>query len=109
VHTTGQLTNSIRSDDTPDLDGALREVTRKKILYYRKLYINRPDPIAFLPATASVLYHLPRRHMMSDFLTVLSVFVLIIVSSVTFLYPRSSSFFIQLQIDIQKKGSSSER
>ncbi len=40
------------------------------------------------------LYHLPRRHMMSDFFfTVLSAFVLIIVSSVTFLYPRPSPFF----------------
>jgi hypothetical protein len=37
VHTTGQLTNT-------------REVTRKKILHYHQLYINRPDPIAFLPA-----------------------------------------------------------
>jgi hypothetical protein len=26
-----------------------REVTRKKILHYRPLYINRPDPISFLP------------------------------------------------------------
>jgi hypothetical protein len=25
-------------------------VARKKILHYRQLYINRPDPIAFLPA-----------------------------------------------------------
>jgi hypothetical protein len=29
---------------------ALREAARKKILHYRQLYINRPDPIAFLPA-----------------------------------------------------------
>jgi hypothetical protein len=49
VHTTGQLTNTTRSDDTPDLDGALREVSRKKILHYHQLYINRPDPITFLP------------------------------------------------------------
>ena len=32
-----------------DLDGDLREVDRKKILHYRQLYINRPDPIPFLP------------------------------------------------------------
>ncbi len=49
-HTTGQLTNTRRSDDAPDLDGTLREVSRKKILHYHQLYINRPDPIAFLPA-----------------------------------------------------------
>ncbi len=49
VHTTGHLTNTRRSDDTPELDGVLREVVRKKILHYRQLYINRPDPISFLP------------------------------------------------------------
>jgi hypothetical protein len=49
VHTTGQLTKTRRSDDAPELDGAVREVARKKILHYRQLYINRPDPIAFLP------------------------------------------------------------
>jgi hypothetical protein len=50
VHTTGQLTNTRSSDGSPELDGAVREVTRKKILHYRQLYFNRPDPIAFLPA-----------------------------------------------------------
>jgi hypothetical protein len=49
VHTTGQLTNTRRSDGTPELDGTLREVSRKKILHYHQLYINRPDPIGFLP------------------------------------------------------------
>jgi hypothetical protein len=34
VHATGQLTNTRRSDDAPELDGVLREVTRKKILHY---------------------------------------------------------------------------
>ncbi len=29
-----------------------REVARTKILHYRQLYLNRPDPIAFLPAAA---------------------------------------------------------
>jgi hypothetical protein len=52
VHTTGHLTNTRRSDGEPELDGALREVVRTKILHYRQLYINRPDPIAFLPDTA---------------------------------------------------------
>jgi hypothetical protein len=49
VHTAGQLTNTRCSDDTPELDGALREVVRKKILHYPQLYISRPDPISFLP------------------------------------------------------------
>jgi hypothetical protein len=52
VHTTGQLTNTSRSDGAPELDGTLREVVRTKILHYRQLYLNRPDPIAFLPAAA---------------------------------------------------------
>jgi hypothetical protein len=50
VHTTGQLTTIRRSDGAPELDGALREVVRKKILNCRQLHINRLDPIAFLPA-----------------------------------------------------------
>ncbi len=51
VHTTGQMTNTRSSDGSPELDGALREVVRKKILHYhRQLYLNHPDPIAFLPA-----------------------------------------------------------
>jgi hypothetical protein len=49
VHTTGQLTNTKRSDGTPELDGVLREVTRKKISHCHQLYLNRPDPIVFLP------------------------------------------------------------
>jgi hypothetical protein len=49
VHTTGQLTNTSRSDGAPEPDGALRVVARKKILHYRQLYIDRPEPIAFLP------------------------------------------------------------
>jgi hypothetical protein len=49
VHTTGQLTNKTRSDDSPEVDGTLREVSRKKILHYHQLYMNRPDPITFLP------------------------------------------------------------
>jgi hypothetical protein len=49
VHTTGQLTNTRSSDNSPEFDGVLREVVRKKILHYRQLYLNRPDPIDFLP------------------------------------------------------------
>jgi hypothetical protein len=50
VHTTGQMTNIRRSDGAPEIDGTLREVARTKILHCRQLYLNRPDPIAFLPA-----------------------------------------------------------
>jgi hypothetical protein len=48
-HTTGQLTNTRSSDDSPEVDGVSREVVRTKILHYRQSYINRPDPITFLP------------------------------------------------------------
>ncbi len=47
----GQLTHNRRSDGAPDPDGALREEDRTKIRHYRRLYINRPDPIAFIPVT----------------------------------------------------------
>ena len=48
VHPIGQVTNIRRSDGAPEPDGALRVVTRKKILHYRQLYIDRPEPIAFM-------------------------------------------------------------
>jgi hypothetical protein len=49
VHLIGQLTNISRSDGAPEPDGALRVVTRKKILHYHQLYIDRPEPISFMP------------------------------------------------------------
>ncbi len=55
VHTTGQMTNTRLSDGSPEIDGVLREETRTKILHYRQLYINRPDPIAFLPAAVDTI------------------------------------------------------
>jgi hypothetical protein len=42
VNPTGQLTN-IRSSD-----GTLKVVARKKIIHYRQLYIDRPDPIVYI-------------------------------------------------------------
>ena len=45
----GQLTHIRRSDGAPEPDGALRTVTRKKILHYRQLYVDRPEPIVFMP------------------------------------------------------------
>jgi hypothetical protein len=47
----GQLTHRRRSDGAPEPDGALREEAKTKIRHYRQLYINRPDPIAFMSAT----------------------------------------------------------
>ena len=49
VHPIGQMTNIRRSDGALEPDGALKVVPRKKIIHYRQLYIDRPDPIAFMP------------------------------------------------------------
>ncbi|MCG3769725.1 MAG: hypothetical protein JW384_00855 [Nitrosomonadaceae bacterium] len=49
LHSLGQLTHSRRCDGAPEPDGALRESARTKIRHYRQLYVNRPDPIAFMP------------------------------------------------------------
>jgi hypothetical protein len=51
----GQLTHTRRTDGTPEPDGALRTVTRAKIRHYRQLYINRPEPLAFIPVTVERL------------------------------------------------------
>ena len=49
VHPIGQLTHTRRSDGAPEPDGTLKTVARAKIIHYRQLYLNRPDPIAFIP------------------------------------------------------------
>jgi hypothetical protein len=45
----GQLTNTRRSDGAPEPDGVIKAVARKKIIHYRQLYVDRPDPIVFMP------------------------------------------------------------
>ncbi len=55
----GQLTHTRRTDGAPEPDGTLRTVARAKIRHYRQLYINRPEPIAFMPVavdTAGRIY-----------------------------------------------------
>ena len=49
VRPSGQLTNIRISDGVPELDGDLKVVDRKKIIHYRQLYLDRPEPIAFMP------------------------------------------------------------
>ena len=49
LHPMGQLTHTRRSDGAPDPDGALKEAARIKIRHYWNVYLNRPDPIAFVP------------------------------------------------------------
>ena len=50
-HLMGQLTNTRHSDGAPDPDGSLKEVVRIRIRHYHNLYLNRPDPIGFIPLT----------------------------------------------------------
>ena len=49
LHPMGHLTHTRRSDGALDPDGALKEAVRIKIRHYRNVYLNRPDPITFLP------------------------------------------------------------
>ena len=49
LHPIGQLTHTRWSDGGPELDGALKTVVRDKIIHYRQVYLNRPDPITFIP------------------------------------------------------------
>ncbi len=49
VHPSGQLTNIRRSDGAPEPDGVLKVVSRKKIIHYHQLYLDHPEPIAFMP------------------------------------------------------------
>jgi hypothetical protein len=44
-----QLTKTSRSDGAPEPDGVIKVVARKKIIHYRQLYVDHPDPIAFMP------------------------------------------------------------
>jgi hypothetical protein len=49
IYPIGQLTYTTRSDGDPEPDGTLKTVVRTKIIHYRQVYLNRSDPIAFMP------------------------------------------------------------
>jgi hypothetical protein len=51
----GQLTHTRRTDGAPEPEGVLRTVVRAKIHHYRQLYINRPEPIAFMPVAVDTV------------------------------------------------------
>ena len=55
LHPIGQLTNIRSSDGAPEPDGTLKVVARKKIIHYRQLYIDRPEPIVFMPVAVDTL------------------------------------------------------
>ncbi len=44
----GHLTYTRRTDNDPETDGPLKTVTKAKIRHYRQMYLNHPDPIAFM-------------------------------------------------------------
>jgi hypothetical protein len=44
-----QSYNTRNSDGVPDPDGSIKKEDRIKIRHYHNLYLNRPDPIVFLP------------------------------------------------------------
>jgi hypothetical protein len=48
----GQLPNTRRSEGPPDPDVVTKEVVRIKIRHHRNVYLNHPDPIAFIPLAA---------------------------------------------------------
>ena len=58
LHPMGQLTDTRRSDGVPDPDGSLKDTTRIKIRHYHNVYLNRPDPIAFVPLTVDTTVRL---------------------------------------------------
>jgi hypothetical protein len=49
IYPIGQLTHTRRSDGSPEPDGALKASARDKIIHYRQVYLNHPDPIGFMP------------------------------------------------------------
>ncbi len=51
----GHLTNISPSDGGPEPDGDLKVVVRKKIIHYRQLYIDHPEPIVFMPVVVDTL------------------------------------------------------
>jgi hypothetical protein len=46
LHPTGKLTHTLSSNDAPQPDGALNKTARKKIIHYKRLHADLPDPIA---------------------------------------------------------------
>jgi hypothetical protein len=40
---------NLKTHGVPEPDATIKAVARKKILHYRQLYVDRTDPIAFMP------------------------------------------------------------
>jgi hypothetical protein len=52
-YTNGTITHRVSSTGGPQNDGVLNKTVRLKIRNYRQIYVNRPDPIVFLPIAVS--------------------------------------------------------
>jgi hypothetical protein len=52
-HTNGAFTHRVPSTGAPQPYGALNKAARMKIRNYRQIYVDRPDPIVFLPIAVS--------------------------------------------------------
>ncbi len=50
-----------RSVGATEPDGAVKAVARAKIIHYRQVYLNHPDPIAFIPLVVDTLRSYLRR------------------------------------------------
>ena len=74
-----------RSDGPPEPDGDLKVVVRKKIIHYRQLYLDRPEPIAFMPVAVDT-----SGHIYDDFLRLLFLYPHREASSLTNDIPEES-------------------
>jgi hypothetical protein len=48
-----ERSHTVPSTGVPQSDGTLNKTVRMKIRHYRQIYVDRPDPIVFLPITVS--------------------------------------------------------
>jgi hypothetical protein len=56
-HTNGVLTDRVSSTGVPQPDGDFNKTVRLKIRHYRQIYVDRSDPIVFLPITVNTSGH----------------------------------------------------
>ena len=87
-HTNGTLTYRISSNDTPHLDGTLKNTVRKKIRHYRQFYTDKSDPIIFMSGvvnTSGLVY--------DDFVRLIFLYVYRESSELTGELPEESDQF----------------
>ena len=53
TYTNGILTTRIRSTGAPQPDGSLNTDVQVKNRHYKRLYVELPNPVVFLPVTVS--------------------------------------------------------